>query len=98
MNIVKKEHRHFRTQLLNDLRRLSTAELIINSETESVILAWSSLTILAERGFPVDGSYEQWVGHCHPFLAAPCDNDSLVGLHAGIKKNDQHDKVAVEDK
>jgi hypothetical protein len=82
MDLYKKEHRHFRTQLLNDLRRLSTAELIINSETESIILAWSSLTILAERGLPVDGTYEQWIGACHPYLAAPCDNKSLLELHS----------------
>jgi len=82
MDLYKNANRHFRTQMLTDLRRLSTAELIINSETESIILAWSSLTILAERGLPVDGTYEQWVVACHPYLAAPCDNQGLVALHS----------------
>jgi hypothetical protein len=85
MDIHKREHRRFRSEVLNDLRRLKTAELIINSESESVILAWSALTILAERGFPVDGSHQEWVGHCHPYLAAPCDNEGLIALHEGPK-------------
>lgn len=83
MDVHKKEYRHFRTQLLNDLRRLSSAELIINSESDSIILAWSSLTILGERGFPVDGTYAQWVSHCHPYLDDPCDNAGLLNLHSG---------------
>ena len=71
MDLYKNANRHFRTQMMNDLRQMSTAELIISSEAEIPIFAWSALTILAERGLPVDGTYEQWVSACHPYLAAP---------------------------
>ena len=78
MDLYKKQNRHFYVQTLDDLRRSSTAELIINTESDSIMLAWSSLTILAERGLPVRGTQCEWEGACYPFICEPVVNKPLL--------------------
>jgi hypothetical protein len=68
MEVFSKRHRHFRNATLMDMRRMSSGELIIISESDSIIQAWSALTILEERGFPVEGPAEEWAGACAPHL------------------------------
>jgi hypothetical protein len=69
METFSKRHRHFRNATLTDMRRMSCGELIILSESDSLIQAWCALTILGERGLPLEGTTDDWAVACAPYLS-----------------------------
>ena len=85
MEVFSKRHRHFRNATLNDMRRMSNGVLIIISESDSIIQAWCALTILGERGLPLEGSAEEWSGACAPYLSDEV-NACLDEIHPLRKK------------
>ena len=85
METFSKRHRHFRNAVLGDMRRMSNGELIIITESDSIIQAWCALTILGERGFPLEGTVEEWAGACAPFLDDEI-NAALDAIHPARKK------------
>lgn len=85
MESCSKRHRYFRNAVLCDMRRMSNGELIIIAESDSIIQAWSALTILGERGLPLEGTVEEWAGACAPYLDDEI-NATLDEIHPARKK------------